>query len=79
MVRGEENGGRLVYMYEFRFIFVSILCCYIYVCNNFFLICKIIGIIFFLLGVLCVFLVMGFLILFMMFYWKNNLSMFSFE
>lgn len=34
MVRGEENGGRLVYMYEPRSTFVSISCCYILVCHN---------------------------------------------
>lgn len=71
MVRGEENGGRLVYMYEPRSTFVSISCCHIHVCNNLLLICKIIETIPSLQGVLIVPLAMGLLTLFMMFYWKT--------
>lgn len=71
MVRGEENGGRLVYMYEPRSTFVSISCCHIHVCNNLLLIFIIIGTIPSLQGVLIVPLAMGLLTLFMMFYWKT--------
>lgn len=71
MVRGEENGGRLVYMYEPRSTFVSISCCHIHVCNSLLLICIIIGTIPSLQGVLIVPLAMGLLTLFMMFYGKT--------
>lgn len=71
MVRGEENGGRLVYMYEPRSTFVSISCCHIHVYNNLLLICIIIGTIPSLQGVLIVPLALGLLTLFMMFYWKT--------
>lgn len=79
MVRGEENGGRLVYMYEPRSTFVSISCCHIHVCSNLLLICIIIGTIPSLQGVLIVPLASGLLTLIMMFYWKNNLCMPSCE